>query len=308
MLFRPRAARSIFLASLLSSRFAAAQYPPPPPPPASPPPPADAEQAREREKEKKEEEEKKKPGWDLDSELLGLRGSTLGVSGGDRDARTYGMTVASMGVSNTTRSLFTYRAVGRSLIGGGSGGFEGELGGTLALGLGFLIDGQQGPFARVGVQGYILGNDSFFHSNIQFPEGSVGWHLGSKEGFLLEGGLTTGPMLDGRFNVGDISHRRLGSSGAFGAYVDAFIGPLTGTVEWIRVDAKSQPGTAVDTIDGHACLVSGRAKGDSGFGICFDGRFTRGDVHYGVPEVFTTAETKYFGLTVGFGFAQSKPK
>jgi hypothetical protein len=240
--------------------------------------------------------------------MLGLRGSTLGTSGSDRSDRTYGLSVASMGISNAAMSIFNYRAVGRSLIGGGGGGFEGELGGTLAIGLGFLIDGKQGPFVRIGVQGYILGNDSFFHSNIQFPQGSVGWHLGSRDGFLLEAGFTTGPMLDGRFNIGDEGRRRLGSSGSFGAYGDAFVGPLTGTVEWIRTNAVSDPGTPVDAIDGQACLSTGRTQKERGLSVCFDGRYTRGDVLFGLPIQTSAATSTYLGLSIGFGFAQSKPK
>ena len=170
------------------------------------------------------------------------------------------------------------------------------------------IHNKQGPFARVGVQGYILGNDSFFHSNIQFPQGSVGWRLGSRDGFLLEAGLMTGPMLDGRFNVGDQARRRLGSSGAFGAYADAFVGPLTATAQWLRTSAVSQPETAVDAIDGHICLSTGRAKKETGFGLCFDGRYTRGDVHFGSPIQVNEAATTYFGITLGFGFTQTKPK
>ena len=295
------AAAAAFFAILLASAGARAQQPYPQQPypqqpyPPPPPPPRQAEEAE-------------KPGWDLDSETLGLRGSTLGVQGGDREARTYGVNVASMGVSNYARSLLNYRAVGHSLLGGGSGGLEGELGGTVAVGVGFLIDGKQGPFVRIGVRGYILGNDSFFHSNIEFPQGSVGWHLGSRQGFMLEAGLTTGAMLDGRFNVGDEGRRRLGSSGAFGAYVDAFIGPLVGTAEWVRTRAVSDPGTPVDAIDGHLCLSTGRDKKETGLALCFDGRHTRGDVLFGSPIQTSAASTTYFGLTIGFGFAQSKPK
>ena len=286
-------------AALFSSHLAFAQ-PYSGPPPYGPAPP--------NEKRDKEDDNADKPGWDLDSEMLGLRGSTLGTSGSDRSDRTYGLSVASMGISNAAVSIFNYRAVGRSLIGGGSGGFEGELGGTLAIGLGFLLDGKQGPFVRIGVQGYILGNDSFFHSNIQFPQGSVGWHLGSRDGFLLEAGFTAGPMLDGRFNVGDEGRRRLGSSGAFGAYADAFVGPLTGTVEWIRTKAVSDPGTLVDAIDGQVCLSTGRTKKERGLSLCFDGRHTRGDVLFGSPIQTSAAASTYLGLSIGFGFAQSKPK
>jgi hypothetical protein len=320
VLARPRLV--LFLlgsAAFLSSPLAFAQpygsspvvggYPPPPgaqsPPPSAAPPYGPA---RPNEKRDHEVDDKDKPGWDLDAEMLGLRGSSLGTSGSDRSDRTYGLSVAGLGASNVAGSIFNARARGRWLIGGGSGGFEGEFGGTLAVGLGFLLDGKQGPFVRIGVQGYILGNDSFFHSNIQFPQGSVGWHLGSRDGLLLEAGFTAGPMLDGRFNVGDEGRRRLGSSGAFGAYADAFVGPLTGSAEWIRTKAVSDPGTPVDALDGHVCLSTGRAKLDKGLSLCFDGRYTRGDVLFGSPIQTNTATSTYLGLSIGFGFAQSKPK
>ena len=84
-----------------------------------------------------------------------------------------------------------------------------------------------------------------------------------------------------------------------------FAGPLTGTLEWNHTDVKSDPGTAVDGLDGQICVSTGRAKGKSGFGLCFDGRYTHGDVQFGYPIQTSAASTTYLGVTVGFGFTQT---
>lgn len=267
---------------------------PPPAPPGSPPALSSPEPPRRDDDEK--------PGWNLDAEAFGGRFSTLGTGGSDGDRRTYGGSFGTYGLSSYQGRLLTSRTVGQGVLGGGGGGFEGQLYGTLALGIGGLFEDRHGPFVRVGVSGYILGNDSFFHSAISFPQGSAGWHAGSREGFLVEIGGTLGPMLDGRFNVGDQGRRRLGSSAAYGAYLDVFAKPLSLTFEWQRIDAVSRPGTAVDTVSGHACLATGKDKKQYGLALCIDGRHESGDVHYGVPPTFAGADTTYLGLTVGLGF------
>ena len=113
-------------------------------------------------------------------------------------------------------------------------------------------------------------------------------------------------MLDGRFNVGDHAHRRLGSSSGYGAYADAFLGPLAGTIEWIHTAAESQPATAVNDVAGHICLGTGTAKKEYGFGLCFDGRHTTGDVRFGNPIQTAGGHETYLGLTIGLGTSVSK--
>jgi len=278
--------------------YASQPYAAPPPnaqqwgasPPPAPPPP----------KEKEEE------GWEIDAEVFGLRGTSLAVSGGDREASTLGLGLASIGLANGQREILSYRGEGLSHIGGGQGGFEGELGGSITVGIGWLAAGTHGPFARVGFEGRLLGNDTFYLSALRFPRGEIGWHIGSKNGLVLEIGGTAAPMLDGRFNTGDEGRRRLGSSGGYGAYADLFIGPIAGTLEWTHTAAVSQPKTAVNELSGHVCLATGAAKKEYGLGLCFDGRATSGDVGFGDPFRTTDARSTYLGITLGLGTTVNK--
>lgn len=307
-------------AVLLASGWARAQplpppaqpYPPlPPPPQSSPPqpyPPPQAAPAPTPYPAPSKDEDAEKPGWNLDAESFGLRGTTLGTTGSDRDARTYGLGLAGLGLANLQDRVFTARADALWHLGGGSGGFEGQFGGSVAVGGAWLVDGAHGPFVRVGVQGYLLGNDSFFQSTILFPQGQLGWHIGSRDGFLLEIGGNVAPMLDGRFDVGDEGRRRLGSSSAYGLYGDLFVGPLSGTIGWRHEKAVSLPGTSVNELAGHMCLATGREKKKNGFALCFDGRYTTGDVAYGDPLRTSTANAAYFGITLGIGTTTSKGK
>ncbi len=222
--------------------------------------------------------------------------------GGDRETDTLGLGIGSVGLANGQRKYFSYRGESTMHLGGGSGGFEGVLSGALTIGIGWLAkDAGHGPFIRGGLQGQIQGNDSFYQSMFRFPRGEIGWHIGSKHGFLLEFGGTAAPMLNGRFNVGDNAKRRLGSSAGYGAYADLFIGPVAGTIEWIHTNAVSQPKTAVNDLAGHICLGTGVAKKESGFGLCFDARHTVGDVRFGNPITNNTGQSTYLGITIGLG-------
>ncbi len=251
-----------------------------------------------------------KPGWELDTEVWGLRGTSLDVNGGDRPANTLGLGLGSIGLANGQRSILNYRAQSAGHLGGGSGGFEGALLGSVTIGLGWLVDGSHGPFIRGGFQGQLQGNDSFFLSMIRFPRGEVGWHIGSRRGLVLEFGGTAAPMLDGRFNAGDDAKRRLGSTGSYGVYGDLFLGALTATIEWIHTNAVSLPKTAVNDLAGHVCLGPGFSleKKKYGLGLCFDGRYTTGDVGFGDPFQTNRAGTTYLGLTLGIGSSVSKDR
>jgi hypothetical protein len=240
--------------------------------------------------------------------MWGLRGTSLTVRGGDHNESTVGLGIGSLGLGNGQSKYFSYRGESMGYLGGGSGGFEGALSGSLTLGVGWLAeDAGHGPFIRGGIQGQIQGNDSFYLSMLRFPRGEIGWHIGSRNGFLLEVGGTAAPMLDGRFNIGDNAHRRLGSSSGYGAYIDGFFGPFAGTLEWVHTAAVSQPATAVNDLAGHICLGTGTAKKEWGFGLCFDGRHTTGDVRFGLDPIQTSrGHETYLGLTIGLGTSVSK--
>lgn len=310
------------LGLLTFARAAAADLPPLPPPQgqpspyAQPPPPAQGPYAPAPTPgpyaptpapPPPRPEEEEKPGWELDYEVWGLRGTSLGVVGGDRETRTLGLGFGSVGLANGQRRVFTYRGEHLAHIGGGGGGFEGALSGSLTLGFGWLAEGEHGPFLRGGIQGQLQGNDSFYQSMLRFPRGEIGWHIGTKKGFVLELGGTAAPMLNGRFNVGDVATRRLGSSSGYGAYADLMFGPLFGTLEWIHTNARSVPGTPVDDVAGHVCLGPGPAKEKKwAFGLCFDGRHTTGDVGIGEPSRNVSAGATYLGITIGIGTSVTK--
>ena len=239
--------------------------------------------------------------WDTGSGLLGIRGSTLGVSGGDRDARTYGVGFWSFGSSyGVVGDLGRTRGTFFGGLGGGSGGFEGGIGGSAALGIRIPVDEDQGPVVRIGFEGHIMGNDSFFSSVVQFPQGQLGYQYLARDSVFEIGG-TLAPVLDGRFNVGDEGRRRLGSSAGFGGYATFQASPIAVDVQWTRVAAQSNPGTAVDWLTFDACLADV-------VGVCFDARWTRGDVNFGSPIRTNEASAGYLGLTLGFGGLTNKDR
>ena len=253
------------------------QYPPaPPPPPASTKP-----EVADRE-------------WYDSAAMLGLRGSTLGVKGGDAPGRTLGL-----GVSLTGSNYGVVGDVGRTrstfvgALGGGSGGFEGALGGSLAIGARIPVDPEHGPLARIGFEGQMVGNDLFYHSWIQFPQGQIAYQFLDREG-VLEIGVKAAPVLDGRLNVGNEATRRLGASFGLGAYATYQQGALVLDVDWTHILAQRGPGTPVDTVSFDVCLVRG-------IGVCFDARFIQGDVQFGSPVQTNEASAAYLGLTLGIG-------
>ena len=108
-----------------------------------------------------------------------------------------------------TRIIFSGRSTGFGFIGGGSAGFEGGLGGELAFGLRLPFAKTHGPFARVAVEGFLMGNDTFFASLLELPKGEFGYQLLNPE-VLFEFAATAGPVLAGRYNVDDVPARPLG--------------------------------------------------------------------------------------------------
>jgi hypothetical protein len=282
------AACSLFVSTLAGTASAQTAPPGHPPQPYPPPPPRTPTEEGARE-------------WYDASGMLGLRGSTLGVKGGDAPGRTYGLGLSLSGTSygavgrfGSTRSTFF------GAIGGGSGGFEGGLVGSLAFGARIPVDPEHGPVARIGFEGQIVGNDLFYHSGIQFPQGQLAYQFLTR-GSVLEIGVKGAPVLDGRLNVGNDASRRLGASFGFGGYATYQAGVLSLDLDVTRVLAQHGPGTPVDAITFDVCLAYV-------VGVCFDARILRGDVELAGPSQVNEASAAYLGLTLGVGGLSTKTK
>jgi hypothetical protein len=240
-------------------------------------------------------EAKKKREWDEASGLVGIRGSALTVSGSDHDATTHGLSFWVSGTSyGAVGSMGRTRATFFGGLGGGSGGFEGALGGSSAIGLRLPVTDDQGPVARLGIDGFLMGNDTYYHSSLQFPQAQLGYQVLTRGEGVFEIGGTAAPVLDGRLDVGTDARRKLGGSLGVGGYASFQQSGFAGNLGWSRVFAQSDPGTPVDWLTLDVCFAVG-------IGVCFDARYMRGDVVYGAPAQVSQADARYLGLTLGFG-------
>jgi len=128
----------------------------------------------------------------------------------------------------TVRNVSGHLAL-HGAVGGGTAGNEGRLGGTLDFGYRGDVTSHGGPFVRIGIEGFALGNDRLYASLFEPVQGRTGyqWLTGS---LLLEGGFTAGYVWSGRFEPG-AGERDLSDSSELGAY-----GALH--LRLLRVDAR----------------------------------------------------------------------
>jgi hypothetical protein len=225
--------------------------------------------------------------------VLGLRGAyTRGVGPGSSDGFT--LSLSSEGEDYGRRGFFTNRSLHRLGIGGGTAGFDGALMGSFTAGVRAPVGEWHGPIARVGFQGYILGNDAFYGSLLELPRLEVGYQIATRD-LLVELGGSTGVALVGRYRAGDAYSRHIGNGFDLGAYA-AIQGPWVRLgISWLRMPTHDEIDAPVDVAEGTLCLV--RAP----FALCGDGRAMRtraaisGDVR---PSV--DVRTFYAGITIGF--------
>jgi hypothetical protein len=227
--------------------------------------------------------------------VLALRASGLHLQGTDADQSTFGFSLWSEQAKYSTRGALTMRGWGLAGLGGGSGGFEGALGGGGAFGYRASIDEDQGPLLRIGFDGAMLGNQRLYVSWIEVPQGQVAYQY-LHDGAVVEVGMHGGPVLAGRFNVGNDARRDTTGSLEWGPYLSMHTawGRLDAT--WMHVLATGwADGSPVDIVRGNACLYV-----ESSLGVCIDGSFYRGVVQYGEPLVTTHATAFYGGLLLGY--------
>lgn len=243
---------------------------------------------REKEKEKKQHESP----WLEKNCVWGLRGSGMDLRGSDADEGTGGASLFTWSDKYATRGIFTYRGSILGMLGGGTAGFEGGLGGGLQWGVRAKVDEYHGPLMRIGFDGLMIGNEKLFASYIEVPTTHVGYQY-LKGVTVLEVGGHGGAILDGRFNTGDDARRKLGGFD-FGAYMAVHLPDARFDVSWMRVVAKrSDPKTPVDMLRGAACVYVDI------FGACVDAWYMRGDVQYHMPIQTSTSQVLYGGLLIG---------
>ena len=219
----------------------------------------------------------------------GLRASVLSLQGSDRDGTHVGLTFAGGGeFFSDGGGSYVHLDY---MIGGGSAGFEGGLGGASLVGYRLDVGKHHGPFARAGFEGFLFGNDLFYHSALELPAMRAGYTY-VHDGVVLEVGGRGGPVLAGRYNPGEHGYRRLSGSFEYGAYMLAKTDHVRLGLPAQRFDARSTgDGTPVDALHGMLCVTSGKLA------LCADGRVMRGNVMQDGGGPHYLAQTNYGGLT-----------
>jgi len=190
--------------------------------------------------------------------------------------------------SYDTRTVFNGRSYGFGFIGGGSAGFEAGLGGELAFGLRIPLAKAHGPFVRIAVEGFIMGNDRFYASMLELPKGEFGYQLLDKSA-LVEAAVTAGPVLTGQFDVEGAERRALGGLFEVGGHVA--LGLRTVHLEFTvnRLDSGDFRLGAFNALSGSLCALP------SFFAVCADARYLAGGANDPEPD----ARVAYFGVRAG---------
>jgi hypothetical protein len=125
-------------------------------------------------------------------------------------------------------------------IGGGSAGNEGSLGTTLDFGFRASVTPDGGPFVRLGIDGFMLGNDRLYASLFEPVQLRTGyqWLMGPK---LLEAGLTAGYVLTGQYEPG-AGVRDLSDSSELGAYGALHLRLLRVDARFAQLSRRGVPG------------------------------------------------------------------
>jgi hypothetical protein len=219
------------------------------------------------------------------------------VRGADRDVEGWGLTFAGQGESYRTEGNLTDRSTHSFAIGGGTAGFEGGLETSGAVGVRASLGPNHGPLARLGIAGSLWGNSLLYSSMLELPQLQVGYQY-LEGSTVLEVAARVGPVLAGRYNVGDASSRKLGSAFEYGGYAAIHASGVHITGSLARFDAMRADGPGpVDVARGSLCTWVGNA------GLCVDGRYLRGDVSPGPPGLGSDtheARSLYGGILLGW--------
>lgn len=228
------------------------------------------------------------------TDATGARVSITRLRGSDADDTGRGMGVAFSGHAERYAAYksFSVRETSFAFLGGGSLGLEGGIGMDVAAGVRLRTDEHQGAVFRLGMRGYLLGNDKVYESLLEIPQLQVGYQfLRPKQVFEISGRIA--PVLAGRFNTGDEVERKLGKSVEVGGLAALHIDPIHFGVEHSHV--------LLDGPLGDVDLFSSRLCGDAWpLQLCVDARVGNGRaVHRAGGELDGPVMSYFAGMTLG---------
>jgi hypothetical protein len=227
----------------------------------------------------------------LSLSVTGVRGSFTNVDTGTVKDTTVGVGFA--GAAETYALDGTTHGSGYFMLGGGQGGFEGALAGTIDIGYRIPIADDHGPFGRIGFDGRLQGNDLLYFSMLELPRLTVGWQY-LKGTTVFEAGARGGAILAGLYDPAEDGRRKLNGF-EWGGFVSGQFAFLRFDASFMRIEArKTLNGTPVDVGRAQLCGVGGKV------GVCLDGMLFRGDAEMraNAGGIHSTS-SQYVGLTLG---------
>jgi hypothetical protein len=239
-----------------------------------------------------------KPSVSLQS-MLGARASVFSGTGTE-PAFGGGISTQQSGYVNYRPVFLTLRAVSLGALGSSAEGFEGVQSGDVSLGVLVPVGEDHGPFLRVGLRGYMLGNEAVWLSNFEVPAGYLGYQLQDGH-WLLEAAGRTGMVVTGRhthyaqyqgFDV--LERRRLGQpSLEVGGHAAFGYDGFRAEVEYMRIGVADTIGTPLHAWTVSACFRQGSLGG------CLDYRRWEADVPR-IDGSISPLTVGYGGLSIGF--------
>jgi hypothetical protein len=224
--------------------------------------------------------------------VTGVRASVTHVNTGVVNDSTIGVGFA--GAADAYALDGTTHGATYFMLGGGEGGFEGALAGTIDIGYRVPISEDHGPFGRIGFDGRLQGNDLLYFSLLELPRLTLGWqYLHGKT--VLEGGARGGAVLTGLYDPASDGRRKLNGF-EWGGFVSAQADFIRVDASFMRIEArKTLNGTPVDVGRAELCVVGGAV------GLCVDGMLFRGDAELraSAPGTIHSTSSQYVGLTLG---------
>ena len=224
--------------------------------------------------------------------MIGVRPSLTHVSTGNASDTNVGVGFAgsaeSYALDGTTHGAMDF------MLGGGQGGFEGALGGTIDLGYRLPIAEDHGPFGRIGFEGRLQGNDLLYYSMVELPKFNFGYQYTHGK-TMAEIGGRAGFVLTGLYDPGEAGRRKL-RGWEWGVGTAAQVEFMKFELNAIRIEANDTlDGKPVDVGRAQLCGVGRR------LGICLDGALFHGDAELRANDggVHSTTSS-YLGLLIGF--------